>query len=256
MGVLDRFRLDGRTALVTGAGRGIGRGLAHALAEAGADVAVADIDAHAAARVSEEIRGLGRRSIAISADVSKSADVRNMVAALMAEWGHLDIGVNNAGVAGCADCQDMTEEEWDRVINVNLKGVFLCAQAEARVMIPAGYGKIINIGSMSARIVNRPQRQIAYNSSKAGVVHLTRSMAVELARQGICVNSISPGYTRTDLISGPEFAELIPQWLRDIPVGRMAEISDLQGAVVFLAAAASDYITGHDLVIDGGFTCW
>ena len=256
MSILDRFRLDGRTALVTGGGRGIGRGLAKALAEAGAEVAIADINADAAAEVAEEIRGLGRRSIAVGGDVSKSADVRNMVAAVTQEWDHLDIGVNNAGVGGRTACEEMSEEEWDRVIDVNLRGVFLCAQAEARVMIPAGYGKIINIGSMSAHIVNRPQNQIAYNTSKAGVVHLTRSMAAELAKRGVCVNSISPGYTRTELIGGPEFAELIPQWLRDIPAGRMAEISDLQGAAVFLAGPASDYVTGHDLVIDGGFTCW
>ncbi len=256
MGILDRFRLDGKTALVTGAGRGIGQGYAHALAEAGADVAIVDIDAEAAQRVAEEIRALGRRSLAIVADVTRKADVQRMVDTIVQEWGKLDIGVNNAGIGGWANAEDMTEEEWDRVIDVNLKGVFLCAQAEARVMIPRRSGKIINTASMSGTIVNRPQNQVAYNASKAGVIHLTRSMAAEGARYVICVNSISPGYTYTPLVESPEVRDMIPLWLKDIPMGRMAQVSDLQGAVVYLASEASDYVTGHDLVIDGGYTVW
>ncbi len=256
MGILDRFRLDGKTALVTGGGQGIGQAYAHALAEAGADVAIVDINPTTAEQVAEEIRALGRRSLAIVADVTKADDVRRMVETIVNAWGKLDIGVNNAGVGGWANAEDMTEAEWDRVIAINLKGVFLCAQAEARVMIPRRSGKIINTASMSASIVNRPQNQVAYNASKAGVVHLTRSMAAEWARYGICVNSISPGYTRTPLIDAPQVAPMVPGWLELIPMGRMAEVTDLQGAVVYLASEASDYVTGHDLIIDGGYTVW
>ena len=254
MGILDRFSLVGRTALVTGAGRGIGRAYAQALAEAGADVAIVDIDGSSAERAAREIAALGVRTLAIETDVTVASQVGRMVDTILSAWGKLTVGVNNAGIGGWADAEKMTEEEWDRVIRVNLKGVFLCAQAEGRVMLEAGYGKIINPASMSASIVNRPQNQVSYNASKAGVVNLTRSMAAEWAPRGVRVNSISPGYTRTPLVD--QVAELVPIWLKDIPMGRMAEVTDLQGAVVYLAAEASDYVTGHDLIIDGGYTCW
>ena len=151
----------------------------------------------------------------------------------------------------------MTEEEWDQVLDLNLKGVFLCAQAEARVMIPQKYGKIINTASMSGSVVNRPQAQAAYNASKAGVVHLTRSLAAEWAPHGIRVNSISPGYILTALVNKiPEVAQHLPFWTELTPVGRLGQVEDLQGAIVFLASNASDFMTGHNLIIDGGYTIW
>jgi NAD(P)-dependent dehydrogenase (short-subunit alcohol dehydrogenase family) len=138
--------------------------------------------------------------------------------------------------------------------------VFLCAQAEARVMLPVGYGKIINTASMSASIANMPQKQVAYNASKAGVLHLTRSLAAEWAPQGVRVNSISPGYTRTqlvdDLLATPIGKEMLPRWMAMTPMAKMAEVTDLQGAAVFLAAEASDFMTGSDIIIDGGYCCW
>ncbi|MGI6375624.1 MAG: SDR family NAD(P)-dependent oxidoreductase [Anaerolineae bacterium] len=254
MGILERFSLRGRTALVTGGGQGIGQAYAHALAEAGADVAIVDLNPDTAASVAAEVEQLGRRSLAVVADVSDAEQVGEMVARVIAAWGRLDIGVNNAGVRCWAAAEEMTVPEWDDLMAVNLKAVFLCCQAEARVMLAQGYGKIINTASMSAHIVNRPQKQVGYNTSKAGVVHLTRSLAAEWADRGVRVNSISPGYTETPLVA--TVAHLIPGWLKDVPLGRMGQVSDLQGAVVYLAAEASDYVTGHDLIVDGGYTCW
>ena len=254
MGILERFSLSGRSALVTGAGQGIGRAFAMALAEAGADVAVVDINPATAAAVAQEVAQLGVRTMVVEIDVTKREQAGAMVDCIVSSWGKLDIAVNNAGIGRWANSEDMCEGDWDAVLNVNLRAVFLCCQAEGRVMLPRGYGKIINTASMSARIVNRPQNQVAYNASKAAVVHLTHSLAAEWAPRGVRVNCISPGYTRTPLVD--QVADLVPNWIACIPMGRMAETTDLQGAVVYLASEASDYVTGHDLVVDGGFTLW
>jgi NAD(P)-dependent dehydrogenase (short-subunit alcohol dehydrogenase family) len=258
--ILERFRLDGRVALVTGGGAGIGRGFAHALAEAGAKVAVVDISTAAAETVANELSEIGADAIAITTDVTQLNEVRKMVDTIVDHWGSLTIGINNAGVAGWFDAETMPQDEWRKIMSVNLDGVFYCAQAEGRVMLDAGYGKIINTASMSAHISNTPQNQAAYNASKAGVLHLTRSLAAEWAARGVRVNSISPGYTRTALveqfINEPIGAEKYPFWMERTPMGRMAEVADLVGAVVFLASEVSDFMTGHDLVIDGGYCAW
>jgi NAD(P)-dependent dehydrogenase (short-subunit alcohol dehydrogenase family) len=258
--ILERFRLDGRVALVTGGGQGIGRAFAHALGEAGAAVAVDDIIFSRAEQVAAELTAKGIDALAIEADVRQPEQVQQMVAAVMARWGHLTIGVNNAGIGAWIPAEDESPDEWDQMMNVNLKGVFLCAQAEAQVMLKDGYGKIINTASMSAHIANKPQNQSVYNISKAGVLHLTRSLATEWAPRGIRVNSISPGYTRTrlvdDLLQTPQGKEMLPHWLALTPAGRLAEVTDLQGAVVYLAAEVSDFMTGSDLVIDGGYCAW
>lgn len=258
--ILDRFRLDGRVALITGAGQGIGRGYAHALGEAGAAVAVTDLVAQKAERVADELRARGIDALAIAVDVTDMKAIQGMVDAVLERWGKLTIGVNNAGMADWMAAEEVSEENWDQINNLNLKGVFRCAQAEARIMLAAGYGKIINTASMSASIVNTPQNQVVYNTTKAGVLHLTRSLAAEWAPRGIRVNSISPGYTRTqlveDLLQTPVGQEMAPKWLAQTPMGRMCEVTDLQGAIVYLASAASDFMTGNDMVVDGGYCCW
>jgi len=258
--ILERFRLDGRVALVTGGGQGIGRAFAHALGEAGAAVAVVDISTEHAEAVADELAKKGIDALAVTADVTQADQVQAMVDAVLARWGRLTIGVNNAGIGLWVNSEAMSEEQWDRVINLNLKAVFLCAQAEGRHMLQAGYGKIINTASMSGHIVNTPQNQLAYNASKAGVIHLTRSLAAEWAPRGVRVNSISPGYTRTllmdKLLGTPEGQQMMPQWLARTPLGRVGSVTDLQGAVVYLASEVSDFMTGADMVIDGGYCVW
>jgi NAD(P)-dependent dehydrogenase (short-subunit alcohol dehydrogenase family) len=258
--IMDRFRLDGRVALITGAAQGIGRGFAHALGEAGANVAIVDLDLAAAEVVSEELTKKNIDAMAIKADVTDQDDIEAMVKRVTDRWGTLTIAVNNAGVGMWADAANMERSDWGKIIDLDLNAVFYSAQAEAQAMIPEGYGKIINTASMSAHIVNTPQHQSAYNTAKAGVLHLTRSLAAEWAPKGIRVNSISPGYTRTklvdDLLSTPEGKSVEPEWLSLTPIGRLGEVSDLQGAVVYLAAGVSDFMTGHDMLIDGGYCCW
>ena len=258
--ILERFRLNGRVALVTGGGQGIGRAFAHALGEAGAAVAVVDLVPATAEAVAAELQAKGIEAMAVHADVTRSDQVQAMVQQVVRRWDRLTIGVNNAGIGIWSDAVSMDERDWDRMFDINLKGVFLCAQAEAQVMIPAGYGKIINTASMSATISNTPQNQAAYNTSKAGVLHLTHSLAAEWAPKGVRVNAISPGFTRTklveDLLETPVGREVMPKWMSLTPLGKMAEVTDLQGAVVFLAAAVSDYMTGGDMIIDGGYCCW
>jgi len=257
---MERFRLDGRVALVTGGGQGIGRAFAHALGEAGAAVAVVDIAAERAEQVVAELTAKGIEALAVSADITQAAQVQAMLDTVLQHWGRLTIAVNNAGIGGWADAETASEEHWDQGMNLNLRAVFLCAQAEGRSMLSAGYGKIINTASMSAHIVNHPQHQVAYNTSKAGVLHLTRSLGAEWAGRGVRVNSISPGYMRTPLLDAlletPEGQQMGPQWVAMTPAGRLGEVTDLQGAVVFLASAASDFMTGQDLIVDGGYCLW
>ena len=255
MSILERFSLANKTALVTGGGRGIGAALARALAEAGADVAVADRDPQTAQQTAADLAALGVRTLAVQVDVTDAAQVRDMVAAVVDAWGRLDVAVNSAGIANRSPAEDLTEEAWDAVVDIDLKGIFLCTREEGRVMLGQGAGAIINIASMSGQIVNRPQLHSHYNAAKAGVIQYTRSCAAEWADRGVRVNSLSPGHTRT-----PMTVDAVPEmgatWLGNTPMGRLGTPEDLQGATIFLASSASAYVTGHDLVVDGGYTLW
>ncbi|OWK57823.1 3-oxoacyl-[acyl-carrier-protein] reductase FabG [Lonchura striata] len=254
--ILERLRLDGSVAYVTGAGQGIGRAFAHALGEAGAKVAVVDLVLAKAQAVACELSLKGIKSLALAADVSKPEDVQRMVDAIVARWGTVHIACNNAGINLNSASEETSLEEWDKTFNVNLRGLFLCCQAAGRIMLNQGYGKIINTASMASLIVPHPQKQLAYNASKAGVVKLTQTLGTEWIDRGVKVNCISPGIVDTPLICSQELRPLVRRWLSDIPAGRLAQPTDLQAAVVYLASEASDYMTGHNLVIEGGQSLW
>ena len=255
MGILGSFKLDGRAALVTGAGQGIGRGYALALAEAGAHVAVLDINATTAETTATEIQESGKRALHFAGDATDVDDISSVIREIVSEWGRLDIGVNNVGGGGWVDAVDYTEETWDEAMSLNLKSVFMCAQQEFMAMRNNGAGSIINTASISGMIVNRGTMHAAYNTAKAGVIHLTRSLAVEWAEHGIRVNAIAPG----NILTGTEPPEIKPwqkKWADMNPMGSLGEVTDLQGAIVFLASDASKFVTGHTLMVDGGYTLW
>lgn len=254
---MDMFQLTGEVALVTGAGSGIGQRIAIGFAEAGADVACFDLAAsEGLATTLERIEQTGRRAIALRGDVTDAASLHSAVATTETELGALSVALNAAGIANATAAETMPLEQWQRLMQVNLDGVFLSCQAEARVMLPRKRGSIINIASMSGSIVNRGLLQAHYNSSKAGVIHLGKSLAMEWSDRGLRVNSISPGYTLTPMNLRPEVAEQRKIFERDTPVGRMATVDEMVGPAVFLASRAASFCTGVDLIVDGGFVCW
>jgi NAD(P)-dependent dehydrogenase (short-subunit alcohol dehydrogenase family) len=253
---LPDFRLDHRTALVTGAASGIGRAIAIGIAESGANVACFDLPGPGLDQVCEQIQAAGVRAIPVPGDVTDAGSTVDAVRHAQSSLGALTLAVNSAGIANAAPAETMSREQWQRVIDVNVTGVFLSCQAEGRAMLDNGGGAIVNIASMSGTIVNRGLRQAHYNAAKAGVIHLSRSLAMEWCARGVRVNSISPGYTATPMNTRPEVAEQVRQFEADTPLGRMATVDELVGPAIFLLSAASSFCTGVDLLVDGGFTCW
>ncbi len=254
---LPSMQLTDQVALVTGAGSGIGRAIALALAEAGAHVVTTELPnlLERAADVSDLIQHMGRRSLALPLDVRDVPSIGPVIATVQHQLGRLDLLVNNAGVQVARPALEVSEDDWDRVLDVNLRGVFFCAQAAGRVMVAQHGGRIINVASQNG-VVGYFNRA-AYCAAKAGVVNLTRVLAIEWAPHNILVNAVAPTFVRTPMgertLSDPAVRDDI---LRRIPLGRIAEPEDVVGAVVYLASAAAAMVTGHTLMVDGGWTAW
>jgi NAD(P)-dependent dehydrogenase (short-subunit alcohol dehydrogenase family) len=251
------FDLSGNIALVTGAGSGIGQRIAMGLAQCGADVALLDRRTDdGVAATAEFIARAGRRSLQIAADVTDSAALSEAVDRTQAELGALTLAVNAAGIANANPAEEMQESQFQTMIDVNLKGVFLSCQAEARAMLKRGRGSIVNVASMSGVIVNRGLNQCHYNASKAGVIHMSKSMAMEWVSRGVRVNTISPGYTATPMNTRPEMVHQTKLFEEQTPMQRMASVDEMVGPAVFLLSDAASFVTGVDLLVDGGFCCW
>ncbi len=254
------MRFENKTAVVTGAGRGIGRAIALRLASEGASVAIAEIDKASAYGVAEEIRSLGRESLAIEVDVRRMDSVQRMVSETIAAWNRIDILVNNAGITIVGPVLDSTEEEWDRMIEINLKGVLRCSQAVAREMVARKRGKIVNVASESGK-VGRPLFAV-YAATKFGVVGFTQALAQELAPHGINVNAVCPGIVQTKMwdeldeklsrLQGLAPGEPLERRRKSIPLGRLETPEDVAGVAAFLASADADYMTGQSVNVTGG----
>jgi NAD(P)-dependent dehydrogenase (short-subunit alcohol dehydrogenase family) len=255
---LEKFRLGGKTAIVTGGGQGIGLACAEALVEAGARVVIADRDPKVADQGRAALKAKGRDSEIVVLDVTDSAAVSAAADKLVAQYGKVDILVNNAGIARSeTPAETVTDEHWLNVIDVNLNGTFWCCRAFGKHMLAAKAGAIVNIGSMSGFIVNKPQEQSYYNASKAAVHHLTKSLAAEWGARGVRVNAVAPTYIETPLNA---FVKSNPRmydaWIGGTPMARLGQVDEIASVVLFLASEAASLMTGSIVVVDGGYTCW
>jgi NAD(P)-dependent dehydrogenase (short-subunit alcohol dehydrogenase family) len=255
---LDLFKLTGRIALVTGGARGIGLACAEALAEAGAQVIIADRDAMLADEGRAVLRAKGCDTDVVIMDVTDSSRVTQVADEIVARHGKIDVLVNSAGIARSeTPAEKVTDEHWLNVLDVNLNGTFWCCRAFGSHMLKAQSGAIVNIGSMSGFIVNKPQAQSYYNASKAAVHHLTKSLAVEWAARGVRVNAVAPTYIATPLTA---FVESNPAmydgWIGGTPMARLGKVEEIASVVLFLASDAASLMTGSIVVADGGYTCW
>ena len=255
MNAMDRFSLEGRVAVVTGGTRGLGEGFAGALADAGASVMLVGRDEERGHLVKEAMAGRGLTADFIAADVTVAADVSRILDATLARFGRADVLINNAGACVHAPALEVTDEDWRHVMDVNLDAVWQCARTFGRHFVDQRSGVIVNIGSMSGFVVNRPQWQPAYNASKAAVHHLTRSLAAEWGPYGVRVNALAPGYIKTDMspVDEPQYRR---HWIEDAPLQRYGTVEELAPAIVFLASDASTFVTGSVLVADGGYTAF
>lgn len=257
--MLSEFSLQGKTAVVTGGARGLGLEMMEALAQAGAAVVAVDLLGDQAREAAEQTGNTyGVRAASWPLDVTDAEEVAATFAAIEREFGSIDILVAAAGITDQVSAEDVSVAAWRKVIDINLNGVFFCAQAAGRGMIARRSGSIILISSMSGLIVNRPQRQASYNTAKGGVIMMAKSLAVEWAPHGVRVNALAPGYMRTALTDGVLEGQpgLRETWEGLTPMGRMGRPAELRGTVVYLASDASSFMTGHNLVVDGGYTAW
>ena len=244
--------VKGKVAVVTGAGRGLGEGFALALGHYGADVVLASRTVSELEKTAASIQGMGRRTLVVHTDVTRKANVEQLVERALERFGKIDVLVNNAGFGSRRDAVDIAEEEWDLTMQTNLKGQFLVGQAVGKAMIRQGWGKIINVTSVLGHMC-LPGTSM-YGVSKAGVIQMTRAWAVEWAKQGVTVNAIAPAYVRTSMNAATlDKEEKKREILGHVPLGRIATVDDLAGPIVFLASGASDYVNGHVLYVDGGW---
>jgi gluconate 5-dehydrogenase len=258
MNTLDLFRLDGKTAIVTGGGRGLGRYMAEALSDAGANLVLCSRKLEPLEEVRDEIEARGGEALALQCDVTEQEDVEEAVSAAQETFGSVDILVNNSGATWGAPPTEMPSEQFERVLAVNVRGTFLMAQAAGRRMIERGSGgTIVNVASIAALVGGHPDymQTVGYNSSKGAVISMTRDLATSWAAYGITVNAIAPGWFPTRM-SGGLIERFEERMLEDIPLGRFGNPEDLKGVVVFLASPAAAYITGQTIVVDGGATAW
>jgi NAD(P)-dependent dehydrogenase (short-subunit alcohol dehydrogenase family) len=255
---LEKFRLDGKVAVITGAAKGIGFATADALSEAGALVVITDMDGAAAARSAEALIAKGRKVDHLMLDVTDPRAVERVQAEIVKRHKRVDVLVNNAGIAiSFKPAETMEDETWNQVIDVNLNGVFWCCRAFGKAMLEQGSGAIVNIGSISAEIVNYPQEQANYNASKAAVHHLTRSLAAEWAPRGVRVNCVAPTYIETDLTRDVATqTEISKHWIDGTPMARMGQPSEIASVILFLASDAASLMTGSIVLADGGYVCW
>lgn len=254
---MEKLKLDGRVAVVTGAGQGIGAAIARALGEAGAKVIVTDLDAARVAASVATLKGLKLDAHGLTLDVTRSADVDKVCAQILKDHGRIDILVNNAGIASAnLKAEETTDEVWRQHMAVNLDGLFWCCRAFGKVMLAQGKGAIVNIGSMSGVISNKPQEQAYYNASKAAVHHLTRSLAGEWAARGVRVNAVAPTYIATPLTAGRMGDPMYKTWLEMTPMGRVGQPDEIASVVHFLASDAASLMTGSIVLADGGYVCW
>lgn len=251
--IIPDFSLAGKTALVTGASKGIGRGVALALAHAGADVAVTARNSEELLDIGQEIKQLGRQAFTVEADLRDTHSITTMVNKVHGHFGRLDILVNNAGLGANARAEDVTEEDWDSMMDVNLKAVFFCCQAAGRIMLAQGFGRIVNMSSQAGLVGIRDHA--VYSASKGGVNMLTRVLALEWSARGVNVNAVAPTFIYTpgtaERLDQPAYLEGV---LARLPIGRVGSIADVAGAVIYLASAAGDLVTGTVLPVDGGWT--